>query len=207
MFQKKKILLIFFFAVLFKTDTCIVYAQQDGVYVSKPATNREINKTFKEYVRRVVINSVLEETGELVKRIARIQQLPIMPQMANVAIQQVALQVFKQEELMETCREAYDQSLDLLNQQREDGINQESIKYNVRNKAKEVLKPIYDDPYYKHIVEEVLKFSIKEQQRILVTHAAQKQVQMMVIQQQMQQMQQAALQAYLTALTSNPIKK
>lgn len=170
----------------------------DGVYVSGPsAKQQDVEALMKEFVRVEVINSLLQDTGVIVERIVRNQNVQIYPQMAGLAVQQIVQQVFKQEETMNICKDAYDDSFELIKVQRLEGLSQNQLQENARKNIKEIVGPIYDLPVYKNIVEKILEHTLKEQYRLSVLQVAQRQAQMMILQQQMNQMQQAVMKTYL----------
>jgi len=187
-------------SLFFSVGSGYLYAN-DGVYVSSSTVKPDVDQLMSEYVRIAVINSVLESTGKLVERVVRGQNIQLYPQMAGLAVQQISQQVFKQDELMEISRDAYNDSLELLKVQRIEGLGQNELQSNAKQNIKEILEPMYALPLYQKVVEEVLKLTMQEQQRFIVLQAAQRQAQMMMIQQRINQMQQAVIQTYLANMT------
>ena len=132
-------------SLFFSVGSGYLYAN-DGVYVSSSTVKPDVDQLMSEYVRIAVINSVLESTGKLVERVVRGQNIQLYPQMAGLAVQQISQQVFKQDELMEISRDAYNDSLELLKVQRIEGLGQNELQSNAKQNIKEILEPMYALP-------------------------------------------------------------
>lgn len=172
----------------------------DGILVSGSTTSVKaearsyLNQRMNDYVQQVVIQSVLTKTGEVFNRVLSGQNIQIFPQVAYQAIEQAALQLFKQESTSQTLREAYTTASDKTMTLLDEDASASVIQQQVRSSVNEVIGPVFQGPLFKAIVEEVLKSAITQSQRIIAATLMQRQAQVAAIQKQRQMLQMALLQ-------------
>lgn len=151
---------------------------------------------IEEYVKKSVINSVMDMTGKTIQRLIKSNNIGLFPVVASNAIQQATMEIFKQESTNNVVRDAYRITLDKALEQFDQNIPQESVQKNIRDSIDEVLRKIPDEPIYKRIIEETVKNAVTQQHKVMAMAAAQQQVQIAAMQKQYQMAQMAMMQQY-----------
>lgn len=181
-----------------------VWATEGALVSSSPqVTHRrddKVNKLMGTYIQQMIIQTVLGDTAEVVSLLIQRQKIELFPQIAYQAIEQITLQMFKLEETKTSLRECYDKAYEKTMDLMDAGTKAQAIQIQVRATIRDSIEPIMQKPVFRHIVTEVLKQSMQQNQKIIATHVMQRQAQLMMIQKQAQAMQKAIVGQYQQAV-------
>ena len=175
----------------------------NGVYVSSNTrmAKQQRNAKIEELVEKMVINTILADTGEIVTDFLKKQNINVFPQVAYNGIQMIAMQVFQQESLKSFPQDAYKNAIDKVDELKEQGASTSKMQEAVKNEIDEVLKPLREEYVYQEVIKIAIQEAMKQNQRIIMMAYAQKQSQLVALKQRQVYMQQMMQQYYQQAIS------
>ena len=204
----KKSWLIFLVFFLFISSHAFSYqdayqSSQNSYESQREAQKNRQRRLISEHVNKVVLNTYLNKSRETVLKIIERSNIGFLPQIAFLAVQQISEQAFKQKPIKDTMKSTYVSIFDESMSKIENGESQNAIQDYIISEAEKNIYPIFDDRVFKYVVEEVIKQSHIQQQKMMYMQAAQRQAQLAAVQQRYQAIQKAMIEQYMKAMQIN----
>ena len=157
------------------------------------AAEKEIPAVVDDYVQKMVVSSLIQGGGDIISR----AQVALVPAMAYMAAQQIALQSFKQEETLKILREAHQSGMKEFADIRDQKYSSQIFAQKMDETIKGALEPIYSNEVYRAIVTQIIQQSLQEQNKIYMQEMQRRAaIQQAVAQEVMQeQARQAVIQS------------
>ena len=150
----------------------------------------------REYIREIVVKTVLDKAADSMEFAVTQQDLQLFPQVIYLAIQQIAVEVFKQKGTKEVTGKAYDQAYEQAIGQLNDGVLPGAVQQDIHKTVKQQMESIVSNDTFRYIVEKMLQQAMVQQQKIILQTAAQRQAQFVLLQKQHAAMQREVMQQY-----------
>lgn len=151
---------------------------------------------IREYIREIVVKIVFDKAADSMEFAVTQKDLQLFPQVIYLAIQQIAVEVFKQEATKKVTMDAYNQAYEQAIGQLNDGVLPSAVQQDIHKTVKEQMESIVSDDTFRYIVEKMLQQAMMQQQKIILQTAAQRQAQFVLLQKQHAAMQKEVMRQY-----------
>lgn len=174
----------------------VLYLTVFGTFALAQPSRESLRPKIEEFVEQSIIQELVKTNMDILQRMG----IQLFPQLGYLAAQQTAEQCLKQDHTREMIKDIYLETVDAAMEKLESGASGDALERTVKNSIEQGVKPMIQDRVYQYILEEVVKQTMNNQQKIIMSQVIgqrQRQAAMMQMAQQaavQQMVQQAVMQ-------------